>query len=256
MILLSALRELSIPDQTDARARKQGYRTWPIERQSDDGPLVDASSFGLHGRNHYAHALNPPYWRRIEGAVDALFMRRTVAEKLQRVNTRLLSVGLRLHLFDAWRPRAVQAFFYDVFMPEQLRQRRPELKGADLRAEVERYWSAPTMDASSPAPHETGAAVDLTVAIAATGEHLYMGSVFDDATAIANLDHFERPAETAWSLSEDEARGNRRVLFHLMRAEGFVGHPDEWWHYSFGDQFWAALTGAPTAQFGVAAPPP
>ncbi len=248
-------RAIPIPDQSQARRRKHGFRTIAIADGGRDDPLVEAAAFGLLGRNHYAHDANPPYWRAIDGAVDALWMRQTVARKLQRVNARLASAGLRLHLFDAWRPRAVQAYFHGVFMPEQLRQRRPDLTGAAVVAEVERYWSAPTSSPDSPAPHETGAAVDLTVAIASTGEHLYMGSVFDDATAIANLDHFERTPSQAWSLSEDEARDNRRLLYAVMTAEGFVGHPDEWWHYSYGDQLWAALSGAPAAQFGVARPP-
>ncbi len=25
-----------------------------------------------------------------------------------------------------------------------------------------------------------------------------------------------------------------------MADEGFAGHPDEWWHFSWGDQMWAA----------------
>ena len=51
----------------------------------------------------------------------------------------------------------------------------------------------------------------------------------------------------------EEARANRRLLHWLMTEEGFAGHPDEWWHFSWGDQMWAALTGAPHAHYGAAA---
>ena len=37
-----------------------------------------------------------------------------------------------------------------------------------------------------------------------------------------------------------------------MTEEGFAGHPDEWWHFSWGDQMWAALTGAGEAHYGLA----
>jgi D-alanyl-D-alanine dipeptidase len=37
-----------------------------------------------------------------------------------------------------------------------------------------------------------------------------------------------------------------------MVEEGFAGHPDEWWHFSWGDQMWAALTGAPHAFYSAA----
>jgi D-alanyl-D-alanine dipeptidase len=37
-----------------------------------------------------------------------------------------------------------------------------------------------------------------------------------------------------------------------MTEEGFAGHPEEWWHFSWGDQLWAALTNAPAAHYGLA----
>lgn len=251
---LDDLKARPIPDLAQARAAKANYREFPIIANYDK-PLVEARSVGLIGRNHYAHSANPPYWRAIDGAIDALWMRAEVAQQLQTVNMRLRPHGLRLHLFDAWRPRAVQRYFYHVWMPEQLRARRPELSGDALLAEVSRYWSAPSQDAASPAPHETGAAVDLTLALE-SGEHLHMGSVFDDATALANTDRFEGDAPPEMSFSFEEARANRRLLYWLMTEAGFASHPDEWWHYSYGDQLWAALTGAPHALYGLAEPPP
>ena len=35
---------------------------------------------------------------------------------------RLGQAGLELYLFDAWRPRAVQAYFHDVWMPQELQR--------------------------------------------------------------------------------------------------------------------------------------
>ena len=58
-----------------------------------------------------------------------------------------------------------------------------------------------------------------------------------------------------FSFSDEEARANRRLLHWLMVEEGFAGHPDEWWHFSWGDQMWAALTGAPAAHYGMATLP-
>ena len=116
---------------------------------------------------------------------------------------------------------------------------------------VETYWAAPTEDPASPAPHETGSAIDLTLRWRG-GEALWMGSLFDDATAIAHRDRFEGDCDPV-SFSDREARANRRLLHWLMHEEGFAGHPDEWWHFSFGDQLWAALTGA-TAHYGLADP--
>lgn len=246
-------RATVVPDQSAARLRKERFRTIAI-KETDTAPLVEAASVGLLGRNHYAHADNPPYWRAIDGAVDALWLRAQVVEKLARIDAALAPDGLRLFLLDAWRPRAVQAYFHDVWMPARLRAARPDLRGDALAAEVAKYWSAPTTNPESPAPHETGAAVDLTL-VHSTGAPIYMGSVFDDPSTIAAPDFFEGAAPNAMSLSHDEARANRRILHHAMVSAGFAAHPDEWWHFSFGDQLWAALTDAPSAVFGLASPP-
>jgi len=250
---LQDLRVRPIPDQAAARISKQSYRTIRIVPGADD-LLMPAAAFQLAGRNHYAHADNPPYWRAIEGAIDALWLRPEVGERLQQVDARLRKARLRLFLFDAWRPRAVQACFHDVWMPARLRAHHPTLTNEELTARVRQYWSAPTDDPNTPAPHETGAAIDLTITHI-DGSALFMGGVFDDPSALSAQDHYERPAADAISLSHEEARANRRLLYWLMTEAGFAAHPDEWWHYSWGDQMWAALTGAGQAQFGLAAPP-
>jgi zinc D-Ala-D-Ala dipeptidase len=221
---------------------------------------VEAREVGLKGQNFYASDRNPPYWRQIEGAVEQLWLRKSVAEKLLRVNARAGAAGLELFLFDAWRPRAVQAYFHDVWMPRELARRDPQLKGAALIEEVERYWAAPSGAAELPAPHATAAAVDLTLRWKSGGrwkedEPLWMGSLFDDVTALAHRDRFEQLDAENFSFSDQEARANRRLLHWLMVEEDFAGHPDEWWHFSWGDQMWAALTGAPAAHYGLAAIP-
>ena len=260
MSLFGALEELRtrpIGDQAAARAARQGFRgRIKLARDNDlfPEPVVEARDMGLKGENFYASDRNPPYWQRIEGAVEQLWLRKSVAEKLLRVNGRAGAVGLELFLFDAWRPRAVQAYFHDVWMPRELTRRDPGLSGAALTQEVERYWAAPSDSADSPAPHATASAVDLTLRWK-NGEALWMGSLFDDVTALAHRDRFEQLDTDNFSFSDQEARANRRLLHWLMIEEGFAGHPDEWWHFSWGDQMWAALTGLPSAHYGLASIP-
>jgi D-alanyl-D-alanine dipeptidase len=250
---LDEYRMRPIGDLTEARARRAGYRAYPIARSNAHfaEPVVDLRRQGIAGENYYHATHNPPYWRRIDGSVPGLLVRISVAERLARVDARLKARGLELFVFDAWRPKAVQTYFHDVWMPAELQRRQPSLSRNALLAEVERYWAAPSRDADSPAPHATGAAVDLTIRWQG-GDPLWMGSIFDDATALAHRDRFEALDENAMSFSDEEARANRRLLHHLMADEDFAGHPDEWWHYSWGDQLWAALTGAPAAHYGEA----
>jgi D-alanyl-D-alanine dipeptidase len=258
MSLFGALEELrsrAVPQQHQARARRNGFRNRAIERSNIYylEELVDLRDLGIAGENHYYSLRNPPYWRRIAGAVPDLLVRASVGEKLARINARLGSSELELFVFDAWRPREVQAYFHDVWMPAELVRRNPQLTGAALTAAVERYWAAPSGDDTSPAPHATGAALDLTIRWIAS-DQLWMGSIFDDVSELAHRDRFEAPDVEAPAFSDAEARANRRLLHWVMAEEGFAGHPDEWWHFSWGDQLWSALTDTPAAHYGLAKP--
>jgi D-alanyl-D-alanine dipeptidase len=184
----------------------------------------------------------------IPGAIPDLLTRLTVSEKLLAVNARLAPAGLELYLFDAWRPQAVQRHFHDVWFPAWLKQRQPHLEGQALVDEVENYWSAPTSSAASPSPHSTGGAVDLTLRFKSTHQPLFMGGLFDDVTEDAWTDAWER--RPIVSMSDEEARANRRVLYWAMAEQGFANNPTEWWHYSWGDQMWARLGGHPAAIYG------
>lgn len=255
--VLEDLRNRPIGDLASLRTARQGFRSRIIIARDNvlfGEKVVEAHQAGLKGENFYASDRNPPYWQRIEGATDKLWLRQSVAQKLARVNARAAIAGLELFVFDAWRPKAVQAYFHDVWMPAELKRHNPGLAGAALTEEVERYWAAPSESAESPAPHATASAVDLTLRWK-DGEALWMGSLFDDATALAHRDRFEHLEVENFSFSDQEARANRRLLHWLMVEEGFAGHPDEWWHFSWGDQMWAALTGASAAHYGLASIP-
>ncbi len=142
---LEELRRRPIPDQAGLRARKTGFRAHPIDRASDvfNEPLADARAAGFAGENFYHSERNPPYWRRIEGAIPNCSCASSVLERLAGIQGRLAAQGLELFLFDAWRPKAVQAYFHDVWMPAELKARRPELSGEALQREVENYWARP-----------------------------------------------------------------------------------------------------------------
>jgi D-alanyl-D-alanine dipeptidase len=250
---LEELRARPIPDQSAIRSKPSGWRAKvAIDRAGAafSESLVDIRTRGIAGENFYHAPRNPPYWQRIEGSVPDLLARPSVIERLAKVNARLKPFGLELYVFDAWRPRAVQAYFHDVWVPRELRKRDPSLTGEALAREVGRYWSAPTTNEDAPAPHSTGSALDLTLRWIG-GEQLWMGSLFDDASSIAHRDRMESHADPM-SFSDTEARANRRLLHWVMSEEGFAGYSEEWWHFSYGDQYWAGISGAPAALYGKA----
>ena len=252
---LQILKKKPVPSSAEAQGRKRGYRDSvriAVEDEAAGEPCIEARALGLAGDNHYFQVTNPPYYTRIPGSIEQLFVRRSVGERLQRVNGRLLATGLEIYLFDAWRPQAVQRHFHDVWFPAWLKHRAPHLEGAALTEEVEKYWAAPTASEASPSPHSTGGAVDLTLRFIATGQPLFMGGLFDDVTDDAWTDSFER--RPIISMSDEEAQANRRLLYWVMSEAGFANNPTEWWHYSWGDQMWAKLGGHPAAIFPACNP--
>lgn len=246
-------RNRPIPDQRPKLAKVRGYRAYKLDLSDPRArePLVDANASGIAGVSHYAMPRNPPYYAAVPGATPHIRLRQGVIERLIKVNERLATAGIELFIFDGWRPRAVQKYFHDKWIPREILKRNPKLTKEQVREETERYWAAPTTDPKSPAPHATGGAVDLTLRWRENGEHLWMGSIFDDASPIARADHFERLKSGAFAFSDEEARANRRLLHWLMSEAGFAPNPGEWWHFSYGELMWAKLNDAPHAFYGL-----
>lgn len=164
--------------------------------------------------------------------------RRAVAERLRDAAGRLPD-GLRLCVKEAYRPLARQQRSYDEHLA-RLRRLRPDQEEAALLREASLYVAPPAV-----APHPTGAALDVTL-IDANGRELDMGCAFNADSEESNGACYTDAA----GLSET-ARANRAILIPAMQAAGFVNYPSEWWHWSYGDRYWAAVTGAPAALYAA-----
>jgi D-alanyl-D-alanine dipeptidase len=92
--------------------------------------------------------------------------------------------------------------------------------------------------------HVTGAAVDLTLCSVDGGE-LWMGAELHDTDGPA--------CHMAWPHLDREAVANRERLSRALRGAGLVNYPIEWWHWSYGDRYWAYATQAPSARYGPVA---
>ena len=51
-------------------------------------------------------------------------------------------------------------------------------------------------------------------------------------------------------LAGRHVRANRELLAQVLRGAGLVNYPTEWWHWSYGDRYWALMTGATAAVYG------
>jgi D-alanyl-D-alanine dipeptidase len=164
-------------------------------------------------------------------------LREGVVHRLLRAQRRLPG-GLRLLLVEGYRPLSLQTAYFEDYKAE-LRQAHPEWDGERVHVEASKYVSPPEV-----APHSTGGTVDLTLC-SPDGVEQDMGTpVNASPVASANACFTD-----AVSIS-DAARANRRVLGRALADVGMINYPTEWWHWSFGERYWALRTGSARTRYG------
>lgn len=142
-----------------------------------------------------------------------------------------------LKVIEGHRSIANQAAIIEQYTDE-LRELHPDADAVELNRLSSRFVAPLAV-----APHVAGAAVDLTL-VDSWGDELWMGTVVD-ATP-------EQSAGACFFNAEvdAEARRNRTILADALSGAGLVNYPTEWWHWSYGDRYWALLTGADHALYG------
>lgn len=116
---------------------------------------------------------------------------------------------LKFLIWDALRPRSIQAQFYE------------HLAGTPLQS----YVAAPQPGSL----HNFGMALDLTLQTKA-GVELDMGTGFDDFRDLAQP-KFEKTFLETGELTSQQLE-NRLLLRGLLEGEGFKVLDHEWWHFN------------------------
>jgi zinc D-Ala-D-Ala dipeptidase len=174
------------------------------------------------------------------GDLSPYCLRATVVDHLAQAQTHLHQhhPGWRLQIFDAYRPVAVQQYMVDYTFRSAARDRGLDPQQLDaaqqeeLWQQVYQIWAIPSLNLATPPPHSTGGAVDLTI-IDDQGQPLDMGSPIDEMSDRSQPNHFAQDPQ-----GQDFHR-HRELLRQVMESAGFLRHPGEWWHFSWGDQLWA-----------------
>ncbi|MBQ0903036.1 M15 family metallopeptidase [Micromonospora sp. U21] len=199
---------------------------------ADDGdPLVDLRELPelrLDGR-----AADP------SGAYARL--RAGVADRLLAAQ-RALPAGVRLLVIEGYRPYQAQLAIFTGYRDE-LRIRHPGWSPERLHRETAKFVSPVEV-----APHSTGGAVDLTLCTD-DGVELDLGTALD-ATPEDSADACFTDAPTI----DAAARRHRQIMVDALGGAGLVNYPTEWWHWSYGDRYWALVTGAPRTRYGPVDP--
>ncbi len=192
-------------------------------------------------------ALGAPYGKYL----GPWFLRSNVLLRLgqAQIHLKQLNKNYKLAIFDAFRPVEVQAYMVNHVINQKCNEKK--LDPADttnseyiqLVENVNNFWAAPSYDLTNPPPHSTGAAIDLTIADELGP--IDMGSDIDEIGDVACPHYFQKYKN---KLAEFHLR--RMLLKDVMLRSGFVQHPNEWWHFSYGDQLWAWLTKSSYAIYG------
>jgi D-alanyl-D-alanine dipeptidase len=153
--------------------------------------------------------------RSLYGRLDCAWLRREAAEGLEAAARWLAAArpGWQLLVLDALRPQRVQeAIWVDV-----------------AGTPAQEYFANPERGSI----HSYGMAVDVTLRSPA-GTEADMGSGFDE---MSRLSHPALHAELLATGQLTPAQvAERDCLATAMRAGGFAGIPNEWWHFDHGDR--------------------
>ncbi|HEY9408916.1 MAG TPA: M15 family metallopeptidase [Jiangellaceae bacterium] len=171
------------------------------------------------------------------GSAAGRLVRRSVAERLVLAQ-QALPGGVRIVVVEGFRSPEAQQRIFDGYTAG-LRAAYPDRDEAELHRLATRYVAP--LDV---APHVAGAAVDLLLADAG-GRRLWMGTEVD-----ATPEQSDGACMFDAAGIGTEARDNRTMLAEALGAAGLVNYPTEWWHWSFGDRYWAHVTGAAYAFYG------
>lgn len=169
-------------------------------------------------------------------APDVLLVREGLARRLGDARDALPS-GVDLKVIEGHRSATDQNTIIEQYT-EELRELHPDADAVELDRLSSRFVAPLAV-----APHVAGAAVDLTL-VDSQGDELWMGTVVD-ATPEQSVGACFFSADV-----DAEARRNRTILADALSGAGLVNYPTEWWHWSYGDRYWALLTGADHALYG------
>lgn len=137
--------------------------------------------------------------------------------------------GYRLLWVEGHRNPERQRQYFDDYR-RSLCESDPVLTDAESYRLASRYVSPLEV-----APHVSGAAIDISLCCE-DGSELDLGTVVNAS-----------PEESGGACYFDAeidagARENRTILARALSGAGMVNYPTEWWHWSYGDRYWAATT--------------
>jgi D-alanyl-D-alanine dipeptidase len=162
--------------------------------------------------------------------------RKTVVDMLNSASVSLPD-GHKFLIITAYRPLSMQKKLWRQRLFQMARKNPLKFifHLRQVRREASQYTAPPGGSA-----HQCGAALDVTI-IDKEGNRLDMGT---------DLTSYGEKCHTFYEDITEYQKKNRRILYDAMTKAGFINYPREWWHYSYGDRFWAAANNLSECIYG------
>lgn len=170
----------------------------------------------------------------IPNNTDYTKLRKLVYEKLLQAQA-YLPTGLRFCLYEGYRSLHLQKTLFDTRY-EKIKKHYPHWSPQAIFNETTKLVS-PVINHDQSInipPHSTGGAFDVYL-ITEDGETLDMGihpkDWMTDTDGTLSL--------TASTNISDAAQQYRKLMSRVLTQLDFVNYPTEYWHWSYGDRYWA-----------------
>lgn len=165
----------------------------------DDADFVNVRDYIPDIAVELKYATEDNIAKKVIYSFDDVYLRYGTVVKLMRVQEALREKGMKLKIWDAFRPVSAQSVLWAAY-PNAMFVANPE---------------------NGYSNHSRGNTVDITIVNADDVEYP-MPSGFDEFTAQADRNYGD---------CEENAAQNAQMLEELMYANGFTGIQSEWWHY-------------------------
>ena len=182
----------------DVKILQQQINQKPFKQMVDLSTLKPGIIFDLKytTTNNFMHEiLYPP--------VQTTWLRKPAAEALENASKEFALLGLKIKIFDAYRPYSVTEKMWEPVKDD-------------------RYAGDPAKGSG----HNRGISVNLTLVNIKTGEEILMPTRFDKFSDSAHQSFMDLTAALI---------KNRSLLKSVMEKYGFIALSTEWWHFYLPD---------------------
>lgn len=154
-------------------------------------------------------------------------VRKSVADKLIEAQKNL-PPKIHFLIIEGYRPVSLQKEYFQEYLKE-LRESYPNWNKKKIYQEAIKYVAPSDIIP----PHTTGGAIDLTL-VTNKNKEIDMGTPLN-----ASPDETRKTCFTFARNVSKISKKNRKILINAMSKAGFINYPTEWWHWSYGDRYWA-----------------